>query len=57
MCYAMKIDAFVKECVGLSFLVYYSPILVWEGVEVAFDGTLPFSGFVGLLEEYESLTP
>jgi hypothetical protein len=30
MCYAMKIDAFVKECVGLSFLVYCSPILVWE---------------------------
>ena len=26
----MKIDAFVKECVGLSFLVYYSSIFVVE---------------------------
>ena len=31
MCYAMKIDAFVKECVGLSYLFIAHPsFLAWQ---------------------------
>ena len=43
----MKIDAFVKECVGLSFLVYCSPILVWEELRFRNKSVEDYAEMVG----------